>query len=74
MHDHRVALQRNPFSYGVILMNLFRLNIWRKIILVCFVVTVIALFAFDWGYHFHIGHVVRLAVGALAFWVVVDRV
>ncbi len=55
-------------------MNLLRLNIWRKIILVSFVATVIALFAFDWGYHFHVGHVVRLAVGALAFWVVVDKV
>lgn len=54
-------------------MNLLRLNIWRKIILIAYVVSVVAMFAVDWGYHFHIGHVVRLAVGALAFWVVVDR-
>ncbi len=53
--------------------NPFKLNIWRKIILVAFILSVILMFAVDWGYHFHIGHVVRLAVGALAFWVVVDR-
>jgi len=55
-------------------MNLLRLNIWRKLILASFALSVVALFAFDWGYHFHIGHVVRLAVGALVLWVVVDRV
>jgi hypothetical protein len=54
-------------------MDLLRLNIWRKIILACFAATVFVMFAFDWDYHFHIGHVVRLAVGGLALWVVVDR-
>lgn len=54
-------------------MNLLRLNIWRKMILVGFIVSVICMFAIDWGYHFHVGHVVRLAVGAVAFWLVVDR-
>lgn len=54
-------------------MNLLRLNIWRKIILGSFIVAIVAMFAIDWGYHFHIGHVVRLAVGAGAFWLVVDR-
>ncbi|ADU62710.1 MAG: hypothetical protein KUA35_13305 [Pseudodesulfovibrio sp.] len=55
-------------------MNLLRLNIWRKIILFAYVAGVVAMFTLDLGYHFHIGHVVRLTVGALAFWVVVDRV
>ena len=54
-------------------MNLLQLNIWRKAILAGFVVAVAAMFAFDWGYHFHVGHVVRLFVGAVAFWLVVDR-
>jgi len=54
-------------------MNLTRLNLWRKIILASFIITVILMFAVDWGYHFHIGHVVRLAVGAFVFWLVVDR-
>jgi len=54
-------------------MNLFRLNIWRKCILGGFALAVIAMFAIDWGYHFHVGHVVRLAVGAIALWLVADR-
>jgi len=54
-------------------MNLLRLNIWRKIIIVSYVVALVAMFSIDWGYHFHIGHVVRLFVGAAAFWLVVDR-
>ncbi|WP_319466761.1 hypothetical protein [uncultured Pseudodesulfovibrio sp.] len=54
-------------------MNLLKLNVWRKCILVGFVVSVAAMFGIDWGYHFHIGHVVRLAVGAAAFWLAVDR-
>lgn len=55
-------------------MNVLRLNIWRKIILVSFVLSIIGLFAFDWGYHYHIGHVIRIAVGAIALWLVVDNV
>jgi hypothetical protein len=55
-------------------MNLLRLNVWRKLILVSLAMSIFALFAFDWGYHFHVGHVVRLAVGAAALWLVVDRV
>jgi len=54
-------------------MNLLKLNIWRKIILVGYVVSIIAMFAFDWGYHYHIGHVIRIGVGAAALWLVVDR-
>lgn len=54
-------------------MNLLRLNLWRKIILGGFLVAIVSMFAIDWGYHFHIGHVVRLGVGAAAFWLVVDR-
>lgn len=54
-------------------MNLTRLNLWRKIILAAFIVSVIIMFTVDLGYHFHIGHVVRLAIGAFVFWLVVDR-
>jgi len=54
-------------------MNLLRLNIWRKCVLGGFLLAVIAMFGLDWGYHFHIGHIVRLAVGAGACWLVVDR-
>lgn len=54
-------------------MNLFRLTLGRKIILAGFALAIIAMFAIDWGYHFHVGHVVRLAVGAAAFWLVADR-
>lgn len=54
-------------------MNLLRLNIWRKIILVSYFAAIIAMFAIDWGYNFHIGHVIRIGVGAAAFWLVVDR-
>jgi len=54
-------------------MNLLRLNIWRKLILVSLAMSLVAMFALDWGYHFHIGHIVRLAVGAAALWLVVDR-
>ncbi|WP_272699850.1 hypothetical protein [Desulfovibrio sp. Fe33] len=54
-------------------MNLLRLNIWRKCILGGFVVALALMFTIDWGYHFHIGHVVRLFVGAAAFWLAVDR-
>ncbi|BCS87090.1 hypothetical protein [Pseudodesulfovibrio sediminis] len=54
-------------------MNLLRLNIWRKLIIVGYVVALAAMFGLDWGYHFHIGHAVRLFVGAAAFWVVVDK-
>lgn len=54
-------------------MNPLRLNIWRKCILVGFVAAVVLMFAIDWNYHFHIGHVVRLFVGAAAFWLAVDR-
>ena len=54
-------------------MNLLRLNIWRKIILGLLLGGIILMFGFDWGYHYHIGHVVRMAVGAAALWLVVDR-
>ena len=54
-------------------MNLFRLNIWRKIIIGLFVLSLVLMFGIDWGYHFHVGHVVRMAVGLGAFWLVVDR-
>lgn len=54
-------------------MNLLRMNIWRKLILGAFVFGVFIMFAFDWGYHYHIGHVVRMAVGAAAFWLAVDK-
>ena len=54
-------------------MNLLRLNIGRKIIIVSYVVGMAAMFGLDWGYHFHIGHAVRMFVGAAAFWIVVDR-
>ena len=54
-------------------MDLFRLNIWRKIILGLFVLSLALMFGIDWGYHFHIGHVVRIVVGLAAFWLVVDR-
>lgn len=68
-----VTPQPFDLAYGENAMQLLRLNIWRKIILVAFAASVVAMFTLDLGYHFHIGHVVRLAVGALAFWVVVDR-
>ena len=54
-------------------MNLLRLNIWRKCILAGFVLSVVLLFSIDWGYHFNVGHVVRLFVGAVALWLAVDR-
>lgn len=54
-------------------MNLLRLNIWRKLIIGGFAVAVLAMFTIDWGYNFHVGHVVRLFIGAAAFWLVVDR-
>lgn len=54
-------------------MNLTRLNLWRKIILAAFIASTVLMFAVDWGYHFHIGHVVRLFVGAFVLWLVVDR-
>jgi hypothetical protein len=54
-------------------MNLLRLNIWRKCILGGFLAAVVLMFAINWGYHFNIGHVVRLFVGAAALWLVVDR-
>jgi hypothetical protein len=54
-------------------MNLLRLNTFRKIILVLFVASVLFMFFVDVGYHFHVGHVVRLFVGAFVFWVLVDR-
>ncbi|MUM78446.1 hypothetical protein GKC30_12445 [Pseudodesulfovibrio sp. F-1] len=67
--------EAQPFymASGVNAMNLLKLNLWRKIILVVFASSVVAMFAIDWGYDFHIRHVVRLAVGAMAFWVVLDR-
>ncbi|CCH47641.1 SpoIIIAC/SpoIIIAD family protein [Pseudodesulfovibrio piezophilus] len=55
-------------------MDLLKLNIWRKIIIIAYIVSLLAMFLIDWGYHFNIGHVIRLGVGALVFWVVVDRV
>lgn len=54
-------------------MNLLRLNIWRKLIIVGYIGALLALYTIDWGYNFHIGHAVRLFVGAAAFWLVVDR-
>ena len=54
-------------------MNLLRLNIWRKCILVGYVVSLVLMFTIDWGYHFNVGHVVRLFVGSAALWLVVDR-
>lgn len=54
-------------------MNLTRMNLWRKIILGVFVVSATVMFTVDMGYHFHIGHFVRLALGAFVFWIVVDR-
>lgn len=54
-------------------MDLLRLNIWRKIIIAGFFLSIALMFGLDWGYHFHIGHVVRLFIGAAAFWLVVDR-
>lgn len=54
-------------------MNVLRLNIWRKIILVGFFLCLVLMFGIDWGYHFHVGHVVRMAVGAAAFWLAVDQ-
>ena len=55
-------------------MNLLKLNVWRKIILVSYVLSLIILFCFDWGYHYHIGHAIRLGVGAIALWLVMDKV
>lgn len=68
-------MKPQPFALqgGVNAMDLLKLNVWRKLILVVFVASVVAMFTIDWGYAFHIRHVVRLAVGAMAFWVVVDR-
>ena len=54
-------------------MNLLKLNIWRKFILAGFALGVFIMFAFDWGYNYHIGHVVRLGVAAGCFWLAVDR-
>ncbi|MDD3312587.1 hypothetical protein [Pseudodesulfovibrio sp.] len=54
-------------------MNLLRLNIWRKCILAGYVLSLVVLFAIDWGYHFNVGHVVRISVGAIALWLAVDR-
>ena len=54
-------------------MNLLRMNIWRKLIIVAYVLSIVAMFGIDWGYHYHIGHVVRLGVGAVVFWVVADK-
>lgn len=54
-------------------MNLTRLNIWRKLIIVAYVLSLLAMYGLDWGYNYHIGHAVRLFVGAVVFWVVVDR-
>ncbi len=54
-------------------MNLLKLNIWRKLIIVAYVASLLALFCLDWGYNYHIGHAIRLFVGAVVFWVVVDR-
>lgn len=53
--------------------DLLRLNIWRKIILIVFALSVAAMFLVPTGYHFHIGHVVRLFIGAFVFWLLVDR-
>lgn len=54
-------------------MNLLRLNAWRKGIALVFIVAVVAMFTVDMGYHFNVGHVVRLGVGAFVFWILVDR-
>ena len=63
---------RFPFFSGVH-MNLLRLNIWRKILIGLFVLSIVLMFGLDWGYHFHIGHVVRIFVGLAAVWIAVDR-
>jgi len=54
-------------------MDLLNFTIWRKIIVIGYVVALAAMFGLDWGYNFHIGHAIRLFVGAAAFWLVVDR-
>lgn len=54
-------------------MNLFRLNVWRKAILIGYVLGLFILFGFDWGYNYHIGHAVRISVGAAAFWLAVGK-
>ncbi|WP_157917353.1 hypothetical protein [Pseudodesulfovibrio profundus] len=67
-----MILYATPF-YSESKMNLLRMNIWRKLILGGYVLSIIGLFAIDWGYNFHIGHVVRITIGAAAFWLAVDR-
>lgn len=54
-------------------MNLLRFNKWRKGILAATVLSLVLMFSIDWGYHFHIGHAVRLLVGAFCFWIFVDK-
>ena len=54
-------------------MNLLRLNIWRKALIALFVLSIVLMFGLDWGYPFHIGHVVRIFVGLAAVWIAVDR-
>ncbi len=54
-------------------LNLTKINIWRKLIIVGYIASLLAMFGLDWGYHYHIGHAIRLFVGAVVFWVVVDR-
>jgi len=54
-------------------MNFMRLNLPRKIILVLFAASILLMFAVDTGYHFNVGHIVRLFVGAFVFWLLVDR-
>lgn len=53
--------------------DLLRLNRWRKLIIVAFIASLALMYLVPTGYHFHIGHAVRLFVGAFVFWVVVDR-
>ena len=54
-------------------MNLLRFNIWRKCILAGFALLVVLMFTIDWGYHFNVGHIVRMGVAAIALWLAVDR-
>lgn len=54
-------------------MNLLRINKWRKFIIASFIVCLVAMFGIDWGYNFHVGHIVRLVVGMGAFWLAVDK-
>lgn len=54
-------------------MNLLKVNKWRKFLIATFVLLLIVMFGIDWGYHFHVGHIVRLSVGFGAFWLVLDR-